>query len=129
VLMLHGLEGTADSKYLLGLNALFNEIGWTAVTMEFRGCGGTLNRAPRLYHSGETTDVAFVLHQLVKQTRPIYAVGFSLGGNVLAKWLGQTGQSATALVRAAAVVSAPYDLTISGRHIDRTLRGAYSRHF
>lgn len=129
VLMLHGLEGSAQSKYLLGLNALFKAISWTSVTMEFRGCGGEMNLAPRLYHSGETTDLACVLERLVNDAGPVYAVGFSLGGNVLAKWLGETGERAAGLVRAAAVVSAPYDLTISGPHIDRVMGGVYARHF
>jgi len=129
VLMLHGLEGSAQSKYLLGLNALFHAIGWTAVSLEFRGCGGKMNRAPRLYHSGETTDLAFALERLCENAGPIYAIGFSLGGNVLAKWLGETGSAATRFVRAAAVVSAPYDLTVSGPHIDRVLGGAYAKHF
>ncbi len=129
VLMLHGLEGCVQSKYLLGLSAFLHNAGWTAVIMEFRGCGSELNRAPRLYHSGETTDLAYVVDRLSRSRGAIYAVGFSLGGNVLAKWLGETGASAASCVRAAAVVSAPYDLTVSGPCIDRMLRGAYARHF
>ncbi len=129
VLMLHGLEGDAQSKYLLGMNALFQAVGWTAVSMEFRGCGGEMNRAPRLYHSGETTDLAFAAARLSDDPGPVYAVGFSLGGNVLAKWLGETGAEAASWVRAAAVVSAPYDLTVSGPHIDRVMHGAYAKHF
>ena len=129
VLMLHGLEGSAQSKYLLGLNALFHAIGWTAVSLEFRGCGGEMNRAPRLYHSGETTDLAFALERLRENAGLVYAVGFSLGGNVLAKWLGETGSDANRLVRAAAVISAPYDLTVSGPHIDQVLGGAYAKRF
>lgn len=129
VLMLHGLEGCARSKYLLGLNALFHAIGWTAITIEFRGCGGEMNRAPRLYHSGETSDLAFALERLGESQGPVFVVGFSLGGNVLAKWLGESNSNANQFVRAAAVVSAPYDLTVSGPHIDRMLGGAYARHF
>lgn len=129
VLMLHGLEGDARSKYLLGLNAMFHTIGWTAVSMEFRGCGGEMNRAPRLYHSGETSDLALVLERLCEDRGPVYAVGFSLGGNVLAKWLGENGDAATSFIRAAAVVSAPYDLTVAGPHIDRVLGGVYAKHF
>jgi hypothetical protein len=59
----------------------------------------------------------------------VYAIGFSLGGNVLAKWLGETGIEAARSVRAAAVVSAPFNLTVSGPHIDRVLGGVYARHF
>jgi predicted alpha/beta-fold hydrolase len=129
VLMLHGLGGCARSKYLLGLNAHFHAIGWTAVSLEFRGCGEEMNRAPRLYHSGDTTDLALALQRLRVSRGPVYAVGFSLGGNVLAKWLGETGLDAARFVRAAAVVSPPYDLTVSGPRIDRILGGVYAKHF
>ncbi|MCC6488283.1 MAG: alpha/beta fold hydrolase [Candidatus Hydrogenedentes bacterium] len=129
VLILHGLEGSAQSKYVLGLHRLFAQLGWTSVALEFRGCGSEMNRAPRLYHSGETTDLAHVARRLAEDRRILCAVGISLGGNVLAKWLGEMGGAATTLIRAAAVVSAPFDLTISGPHIDQAVGGAYARHF
>ncbi|MCC6696468.1 MAG: alpha/beta fold hydrolase [Candidatus Hydrogenedentes bacterium] len=129
VLILHGLEGSAQSKYVRGLHRLFTQIGWTSVAMEFRGCGSEMNRAPRLYHSGETTDLALVAQRLAEDRGALYAVGISLGGNVLAKWLGELGDAATPLIHAAAVVSAPFDLTVSGPHIDQAVGGAYARHF
>ena len=128
-LILHGLEGSAMSKYVMGLHGLFARLGWSSVALEFRGCGPEMNRAPRLYHSGETTDLSFVAVRLVRDRGPLYIAGISLGGNVLAKWLGETGQEADSMVRAAAVVSAPYDLKVSGPHIDSVVGGAYARHF
>jgi len=129
VLMLHGLEGSANSKYILGTHQKLQAIGWRCITMEFRGCSGEMNRARRLYHSGETTDVAFVASRLAAQFPRLYLAGFSLGGNVLAKWLGESPNDVPKNVRAASVVSVPFDLVVSGPHIDRVLRGFYARHF
>ena len=129
VLLLHGLEGSADSKYILGTAEKVNALGWTAVAMEFRGCGREFNRARRLYHSGETTDLAFIAKRLASSYSRLYIAGFSLGGNVLAKWLGESPRDVPANVHAAAVVSVPFDLTVSGPHIERVLGGFYSRHF
>lgn len=129
VLLLHGLEGSANSKYILGMHEKLCAIGWHCITMEFRGCSGEMNRARRLYHSGETTDLAFVASRFAAQFPRFYLAGFSLGGNVLAKWLGESAADVPANVRAAAVVSVPFDLVVSGPHIDRVLRGFYARHF
>lgn len=129
VLLLHGLEGSAESKYILGLQEKLRAIGWPSIAMEFRGCGGEMNRARRLYHSGETSDLALVAAQLAGAYSRLHIVGFSLGGNVLAKWLGESADKVPSSVRSAAVVSAPFDLCVSGPHIDRALGGIYSRHF
>jgi len=128
-LLLHGLEGSADSKYILGVTAKLRAIGWTAIAMEFRGCSRRVGRARRLYHSGETTDLAVVAQRLAARYPRLYIAGFSLGGNVLAKWLGESADDVPANVCAAAAISVPYDLTVSGPHIDRVLGGLYSRHF
>jgi len=111
-LLLHGLEGSRESTYILGLTHMLNDIGWNVAVMEFRSCGGEINLAKRLYHSGETTDAAWVVDQLVERFpgKSIYMVGYSLGGNVTAKWLGENGDDIPAAVKAAAVISAPYNL-------------------
>lgn len=129
VLLLHGLEGSVDSRYVLGTVEKLAAIGWNAVVLEFRGCGGRMNRARRTYHSGETGDLTLIVEHLIRTSagEPLYAVGFSLGGNVLAKWLGERG--AAAPIRAAAVVAAPYDLATCAQTIDGCLRGRYSRYF
>jgi hypothetical protein len=131
VLLLHGLEGSAASNYVGGLAQRLARAGFAPVAMEFRSCGGELNRARRLYHSGETTDLAFVVGELVRRSTPcdVYLVGFSLGGNVVAKWLGELGDDAPEQVRGAAVVSPPFDLTVSGPALDAALFGVYARRF
>lgn len=129
LLVLHGLGGSIRSKYVRGLCLRAASMGWTAVALHFRGCGDEINHAPRMYHSGETTDLDFVARRLAERFERLYVAGVSLGGNALAKWLGECGDGVPEQVRAAAVVSAPYDLTVSGPQIDRVLGGLYVRHF
>jgi hypothetical protein len=134
LLVLHGLEGSSFSVYVQGLLGLAAARGWRAAALNFRSCardpgspGRTLpNRRPRLYHSGETSDLDFLVSVLAARERsaPLYAVGISLGGNVLLKWLGENpGQTA---VRAAAAISVPYDLAAGARHLERGLGRLYT---
>jgi uncharacterized protein len=131
LLILHGLEGTIDSHYLRGILSQAQLKGWPADVMMFRGCNGELNRARRLYHSGETSDLAFVIHRLIatEPHRPLVLAGFSLGGNVLLKWLGETGSAVPAQVRAAVAISVPFDLEAGCRFIERGFAKVYNRHF
>jgi predicted alpha/beta-fold hydrolase len=91
VLVLHGLEGNVRRGYVqLTLQALLKG-GALPLALNFRGCGGTPNRRPRFYHSGDTTDVAFVLEELGRRFpgRPVGVVAYSLGGNMLLRYLGE----------------------------------------
>jgi hypothetical protein len=131
VLLLHGLEGCVQSTYMLALIHELDRVGWSAIAMDFRSCGGPMNRAKRLYHSGETTDAAFMVDRIgeLYPGRPLYIAGYSLGGNVTGKWLGDMGERVPGHVKGAAIVSAPYDLVTSGKHMDSTLSRLYVRHF
>ena len=131
LVLLHGLEGSIRSKYLQGTLALARRHGWAADVIVFRGCGGVMNRQRRLYHSGEISDLGFVVDRLVSENpdRPLVLAGFSLGGNVLLKWLGERGARVPDQVRAAAVVSVPYDLERGARHMERGFSRVYSRLF
>jgi len=123
VLILHGLEGSSRSHYARALLEIAFARGWRAAVLHFRGCSGEPNRLARGYHSGETSDLAYVIDVLRRrfpQTR-IGVVGFSLGGNVLLKWLGESGEGAN--IAAAAAVSVPFRL---GDCADR-LRSGVSR--
>ena len=97
LLVLHGLEGSSRSHYASGLLRAGRAAGWHPVVFNFRSCSGELNRLPRFYHSGETGDLAWVVQALVARAPgvPIGAVGVSLGGNVLLKWLGRGGRGGT----------------------------------
>jgi uncharacterized protein len=118
VLVLHGLEGSARSGYAVELYRQLGRHKLAAVGLNFRSCSGELNRAPRLYHSGETGDLAFVLGVLGGRFpgRPLAAAGFSLGGNVLVKYLGEEGSSTP--LAAAAAVSVPFDLAAGADHLE-----------
>jgi predicted alpha/beta-fold hydrolase len=128
VLILHGLEGSSQSEYILSLLADLNRCGWQAVAMNFRSCSGEINLQRRLYHAGETTDLAWVVHKLAQRVPecPIYIVGFSLGGNVLLKWLGEEGDKIPDAVRAAVAISVPFDLEVAARHIDQGINRIYA---
>lgn len=131
LLVLHGLEGSTRSNYAQGLLAKAICRGWSADLMLFRGCDGEVNSARRLYHSGETTDLDFVVRTLVRQHPDVSLrlVGVSLGGNVLMKWLGEQGESLASDVARAAAVSAPFDLAAGSRHLECMLGQKYVDHF
>ena len=131
LLLLHGLEGTARSHYARGIFAEARRRGWSADLLVFRSCGGELNRARRFYHSGETSDLAMVVERLVadRPASPLLLAGYSLGGNVLLKYLGEDGRLLPPQLRAAAAVSVPFDLERGSRHIARGFSRVYERHF
>jgi predicted alpha/beta-fold hydrolase len=131
LLLLHGLEGTIRSHYLRGLLDQARRRGWAADVLIFRGCNGEIPRASRFYHSGETGDLDFVVRRLVQDhpTQPLVAAVFSLGGNVLLKWLGEQGKGLPPQLKAAAAVSVPYDLERGSRHIEGGFSRLYTRHF
>lgn len=110
VLLLPGLQGSSRSRYVAGLASAIDRCGWRAAVMHFRGCSGEPNRLARSFHCGETGDVAYIVQHLRKREprTPLAAVGVSLGGNVLLKWLGETG--ARAPIVAAVAISVPFVL-------------------
>jgi hypothetical protein len=124
LLVLHGLEGSSRSHYASGLLRAGRAAGWHSVVFNFRSCSGELNRLPRFYHSGETGDLAWVIQSLVARAPgvPIGAVGVSLGGNVLLKWLGEVGGAAPPELRGAVGISVPFDVAASARVLDRGFR-------
>lgn len=131
VLLFHGLEGSSASHYAIALMEEVRARGWFGAVAHFRGCSGESNRRPRAYHSGDSIEIDWILRRLrqLYRDRPIFAVGVSLGGNVLLKWLGEQGEAAYAVINAAAAVSAPLDLTVSGQHLARGFNNIYTRHF
>ena len=119
LLALHGLEGSSASHYIQGAASEAARRGWGVVALNFRSCSGEPNRTPRYYHSGETEDLQFVVDRLAGRLKgPLLLVGFSLGGNVLLKWLGERGGELPAAVKGAAAVSAPFAPGESARRLD-----------
>jgi predicted alpha/beta-fold hydrolase len=127
MVLFHGLEGCSDSHYARLLARALPEAGWRVAIPHWRGCSGEANRLPRAYHSGDTAEVDWILRRF---RGPPDAIGISLGGNALLKWLGERGSEAIPLVRRAAAVSAPLDLAAAGGALDRGLnRLLYTRMF
>jgi predicted alpha/beta-fold hydrolase len=131
LILLHGLEGSPRSHYARATLAEARRRGWGADMLVFRSCGGEHNERPRFYHSGETTDLAFVLARVADEhpESPVLLAGYSLGGNVLLKFLGERGDDLPPALRAAVAVSVPYDLERSSRHISRGFSRVYERFF
>jgi predicted alpha/beta-fold hydrolase len=118
--VLHGLEGSSRAPYVRRLVRQLLREGLSAAAVNFRGCSGEENRLPRLYHSGETGDLDFAVRRLAAERpgRRLGVAGFSLGGNVAAKWLGERGDDLPDEVRAGAVISVPFDLAASAEALD-----------
>ena len=132
VLLLHGLEGHTRRGYMVQTFLALAARGLRSVGLNFRGCSGEVNRLPRFYHSGETQDVGFILALLRDRfpSRPVMAIGFSLGGNILLKYLGEQGASNSAAVSAAVAVSVPYDLSAGVDALEgRGMARIYARYF
>lgn len=117
LLVLHGLEGSSRAGYVAQILRGAAERGWGALAMNFRSCSGEENRLARSYHSGAIEDPLFVIGRMRERIRgPLAGVGFSLGGNVLTRLMGVTGEAAP--LDAAAAVSVPFDLQRCARTLD-----------
>ena len=131
VFLLHGLEGSVRSHYVQGIVRGARDRGWNFTLLVFRGCGPEFNSAPRMYHSGETSDLRFAIETLTGRfpEQTLFVAGVSLGGNVLLKYLGEDPAALPRQVRAAAAMSVPYDLEAGSRHLQLGFARVYDRHF
>lgn len=129
VALFHGLEGSSRRYYMTGLMRALAGSGYTAVGVNFRGCGTRMNRRRRFYHSGETGDYRTVFRWIRRRHpgRPLGAVGFSLGANALLKYLGEEGESSG--LYAAVAVSTPYDLKMGSVCLSRGFNRVYEYYF
>lgn len=129
VLVLHGLTGSSNSPYVAGLQRALGEKGWASVAVNWRGCSGEPNLLARSYHSGASEDLAEVIALLSarRPLAPLYAVGYSLGGNILLKYMGETGEHCP--LQGAAAVSVPFRLDQCADRIGLGFSRIYQRHF
>lgn len=122
VLILHGLESNSQGPLVTKMTSSFLKKGFCCCLVSFRSCSGEENRTPGAYHLGFTSDLDFLVRQVIKEEFPkkrIYLAGFSLGGNVCLKYLGELGELATQLnIYGAAVTSVPFDPVASQGKID-----------
>ncbi len=132
VVLFHGLEGSSESPYAKSVMAATLAKGWRGVVIHFRGCSGEPNRLPRVYYASDTPEIEMLLSR-VRQSlplAPIFAIGFSLGGNALLKWLGESGEHANTIIDKAIAVSAPMDLAATSDALDTGLnRYLYTPNF
>ncbi|HEY3897130.1 MAG TPA: alpha/beta fold hydrolase [Chthoniobacter sp.] len=116
-ILCHGLEGSSTQTYIRGMAAALAAAGWDSLAWNFRGCSGEPNRLPRAYHSGETDDLRAVITRAAAGYASIALIGFSLGGNVVLKYLGEARPHAT--VHAGIAICAPIDLAACARQLDQ----------
>lgn len=129
VIISHGLEGDTHRPYVLGMVSALNIAGFNVLAWNYRGCSGELNKAYRFYHSGETGDLAFVIDYAVqKGFSSISLIGFSVGGNITLKFLGETGRNRH-YIKKAVVYSVPCHLESASYQLAKLRSKIYMRRF
>ncbi len=126
VVILHGLGGSYRSPYISSLMQNLAKNGYSPVVMHFRGCGDKPNNSARSYHSGDTQDLREFLQSLHVNQKELYAIGFSLGANVLLKYLGE--EQERSLVAKAVAISTPFKLDICANEINKGFSKIYQNH-
>lgn len=130
IILSHGLEGSSSSQYIRGMVKVLTNEGYDCLSWNFRSCSGEMNRTFRFYHSGATDDLDFIVRYAIgKGYRHIQLVGFSLGGNLTLKYLGEQSKNLSAEVRKAVVFSVPMDLKASSMEINRLRNRVYMHRF
>jgi len=127
LMLVHGLEGSSNSGYVLGTGGKAWARGWNVVRMNIRNCGGTENLTPTLYHSGLSGDIRGVISTLIEQDnlQNVGVAGFSMGGNQVLKCIGEWGIEAPKELVAAAAISPAADLSLSADVIHRPANRMY----
>lgn len=127
VVILHGLAGSADSHYARGMLNTIADKGWIGVLMHFRGCSGRPNKQARSYHSGDIRDITFLTQWLAKHypKAPLAAMGFSLGGNVLTRYLASAPSNP---YKATSIICAPLDLASCSQRIGKGFSKVYQKY-
>ena len=128
VILFHGLAGSFNSPYIQGVMRALDKQGFASVLMHFRGCAGKPNLLPRSYHSGDTGDAKAWIDHVHKNypQNSLYAVGYSIGGNMLLKLLGEEKEKTP--LKAAVSVSAPMDLAVCAEVISKGFAKNYENY-
>lgn len=131
IIISHGMEGDSQRPYVKGMVAAFNQRGYDALAWNYRGCSGEMNKTLRFYHSGATDDLEWVIqHAVKKQTyTKIVLIGFSLGGNLTLKYLGEQGQQVPSIIQQAITFSVPVDLYSCSLQIEKPINYVYKQRF
>ena len=131
VLLIHGLEGSSESKYIISNSNHLNNKGLDTVCFNLRGCSGEDNLLLATYHSGKTEDVDFVVNHLLENYnyKNIVIVGFSLGGNLTLKYLGEKGDNLSPIVKGGIASSVPIDIASAEKEMDKLKNKFYMEVF
>ena len=131
LILTHGLEGKSDQAYILGMAKYFSQRGWNICAWNYRGCSGEINRLPRFYHSGDIDDLEFVIkHALKDKTiQHVGLIGFSLGGNITLKYLGDRANNLPSEIIGSCTYSVPCHLSSGARTIGEKVNRIYEQNF
>ncbi len=129
VIVSHGLEGSSRRSYVMGMVRAFNAAGWDALGWNYRGCSGEPNRQLGSYHSGATYDLDTVVQHALPHYDTVVLVGFSLGGNLTLKYLGERGADVDARIRSAVAFSVPCDLAAGSKKLAESGNRIYMWYF
>lgn len=125
----HGLEGSSQSQYVIGLSSLLCLNGWDTIAMNYRGCSGEINLKCRFYHSGATEDLDDVVNAIGLDYEEISLIGFSLGGNLVLKYSGERPYGISSKIKAIVAVSVPVNLKAGSLNINKKSNYFYSQNF
>ena len=129
VILCHGLEGSSSSKYILGTSHILSQRNWDVAAINYRGCSGELNKNLRMYHSGATEDLQVVIDHYCDNYDLITLVGFSLGGNLVLKYIGEKGSVLNSKIKKGVALSVPLDLRAASLHIGKKSNWFYAQNF
>ena len=131
VVLIHGLEGGSESKYILAASSELNKAGYDTVSFNLRGCSGEDNLLLSTYHSGKTEDLEFVISHLIENYsyNKIMIVGYSLGGNITLKYFGEHALTISDKVSCGIAVSVPVDLASSSKAMGTAQNKLYMAKF
>ncbi|MFY0606997.1 MAG: alpha/beta fold hydrolase [Cyclobacteriaceae bacterium] len=127
VIISHGLEGSSRKPYVLGMAKCFHDAGFDALAWNYRSCSGEMNRGRRMYHSGATDDLASIVELAAAKYSEIFLVSFSLGGNLVLKYLGE--RTCHPKIKKAVAISVPLDLHKSVQEMNSAKGWIYEKRF
>ena len=117
VILSHGLEGSSTSQYIISASQLFASHGWDVLAMNHRSCSGEINRSSQMYHSGFTKDLAYIIDKKAKEYQHVLLLGYSLGGNMISKYLGDQIYEVPENILAGIGVSVPTHLASGAKEL------------
>ena len=131
IVLCHGLEGSSSSNYILKSASWFSKAEYDVCAWNYRGCSGEPNIKESFYHSGYTNDLERVISHLTLKRlyKKIFLIGFSLGGNIVLKYLGDSTINKPSAIKSAAAISAPCDLLSGAHELARPSRKLYMQRF